>query len=44
VRQEVETSGFLGVFSGGLKAASAGVSATVFFSLIGALLFKSKGR
>jgi len=44
VKQDVAANGLLGAFSGGLKAASAGVCATVFFSLIGAMLFRSKGK
>lgn len=40
VREAVNEDGFLGVLTGGLKAAAGGVSAAVFFSLIAALCSK----
>jgi stage V sporulation protein AE len=34
----------LGILTGGLKAAAGGITAAVFFSLIGAVLFKPGDR
>ena len=44
VKEAVGTDGLLGVLTGGLTAAAAGVTAALFFSLIAALLFKSKEK
>lgn len=44
VREAVKEKGFIGVFTGGLSASSAGVAAAVFFGLIVALIFKSKDK
>lgn len=44
VQEAVAQQGILGALTGGLKAASGGVSAAVFFSFICALLFRSKGK
>ena len=38
VIQEVDQSGFLGIFTGGLKATSAGVTAAIVFSVLIALI------
>ena len=43
VLEEIEKSGIVGVFSGGLKATAIGLSATVLFGYIMALLFNPKG-
>jgi len=42
VKQAIDTEGFLGIFTGGLKAGAAGITAAIIFSLIAALVFKSK--
>ena len=44
VRQAVAEQGLTGVFSGGLTAASAGVTAAVVFGLIVAVAFKPKSK
>lgn len=42
VMKEVDESGLLGVFTGGIKATSAGIAAAVFFGFIAALIAKPK--
>ena len=37
----VKTSGFLGVFTGGLAATAGGLAAAIFFAFVFALIFKS---
>lgn len=44
VRTGVDEKGLFGALSGGLEATSAGISAALFFSLIAALVFKSKPK
>lgn len=44
VFKEVDQIGFLGVFTGGFKAAAAGLAAAVFFGYIMALLSKPKAK
>lgn len=44
VRQAVEEMGFLGIFTGGLKATAGGITAAVVFGLTAALLFKPKDK
>ena len=44
VRSAVKTQGFLGAFTGGFTAASAGICAAVFFGIIVALLCKPKEK
>ena len=44
VRTAVAEKGLLGVLTGGLTAAAAGIAAAVFFSLLAALLFKSRDQ
>ena len=39
---EVASSGLLGAFTGGIKAASAGISAAIFFCYIASLIAKPK--
>ena len=41
VKKAVETEGILGIFKGGVTAASAGICASVFFGLLAALIFKT---
>ncbi len=40
IRKAVDKDGILGIFTGGLSAASAGIAAAVFFSLIAAFFAK----
>lgn len=44
VRKAVTEKGLLGVFTGGLTAASAGICAAVFFALLAALIFKPRDK
>ena len=44
VRKAVDEQGLLGAFSGGLTAASAGVTAALLFSLVASLIFKGKPK
>lgn len=42
VIQEVHQSGFLGVFTGGIKVAAGGITAAIFFGYLSALVSKPK--
>ena len=44
IREAVKEKGLLGIFTGGFTAAAAGLSAALFFALLGALLFKSRDK
>lgn len=44
VREAVTKDGFIGIFTGGLAAAAAGVCAAVFFGLLAGLVFKPKDK
>lgn len=44
VREAVLQDGFLGIFTGGLKAAAGGITAAIFFGLLASLLFKAKDK
>ena len=44
VKEAVTEEGFLGIFTGGLKAAAGGITAAVFAGLIAGLLFKPKDK
>lgn len=44
VREAVQRDGFLGVFTGGLTAAAAGICAAVVFGLLAGLIFKPKDK
>jgi stage V sporulation protein AE len=44
VMKDIDKLGFLGIFTGGIKATAAGVSAAIFFSLIASLLFRAKAK
>ena len=39
---EVNNIGFLGIFTGGIKAAAGGISAAIFFGYIASLVSKPK--
>ncbi len=42
VKEGIAEEGFLGIFSGGLGACAAGITAALVFAYIGALIFKPK--
>ena len=44
VREAVDKDGFLGIFTGGMSSAAAGITAALVFGLIAALLFKPKDK
>ena len=44
VRKAVNADGFLGIFSGGLKAAACGITAAIMAGLIVSLIFKPKDK
>ena len=42
VIEEVQSAGWIGVLTGGLKATAAGIAAAVIFGFVGAVLFQPK--
>lgn len=44
VRQAVDENGFLGIFTGGLKAAAGGITAAIVSGLLASLIFKAKDK
>ena len=44
VRDAVDADGFLGIFTGGLKATSGGIVGAIFSSLIISLIFKPRDK
>ncbi|MCY6353901.1 stage V sporulation protein AE [Clostridium sp. ZS2-4] len=44
VMKEVDETGFLGAFTGGIKGAAGGISGAIFFGYIMALIFNSKTK
>lgn len=44
VRQSVHKDGFIGIFTGGMQAAAAGITAAIFNGLIAAFLFRAKDK
>ena len=44
VREAVDAQGFLGIFTGGLKATAGGITAAIFAGLLVSLLFKAKDK
>lgn len=44
VREAVEKDGFLGIFTGGLKATAGGIAAAVTAGLLASLLFRAKDK
>lgn len=44
VYQAVAEDGFLGIFTGGITAAAAGISAAIFFGYLVALIFKPRPK
>ena len=44
VKEEIDAEGAIGILTGGLKSASAGITAAVIFSLLNALAFNPKEK
>lgn len=44
VTKEVDQAGFLGIFTGGIKAGAAGITAAVFFAFLSALIAEPKEK
>ena len=44
VREAVDSNGFLGIFTGGLKACAGGIAAAIFAGLLVSLIFKDKDK
>lgn len=44
VNEAVQADGFLGIFTGGLKAAAGGITAAILAGLIVSLIFKAKDK
>ena len=44
VREAIAESGFLGIFTGGLKATAGGITAAIFAGLLVGLIFKQKDK
>ena len=44
VKAEIDQRGFSGIFTGGLKAAAAGITAAVMFGFLSSLVFNSKEK
>ena len=44
VKEAVEQDGFIGIFTGGLKACAGGIAAAISAGLLASLLFKAKDK
>lgn len=44
VRESVQQDGFIGIFTGGLKASAGGITAAVIAGLVSSFLFKAKDK
>ncbi len=44
VKEAVQEKGFLGIFTGGLKACAGGITVAVFAGLLASFLFKAKDK
>lgn len=44
VREAVDQDGFLGIFTGGLKACAGGITAAIIAALLVSLIFKAKDK
>lgn len=44
VREAVEQEGFLGIFTGGLKACAGGIAVAIFAGLLVSLIFRAKDK
>ena len=44
VREAIDRDGFIGIFTGGLKASAGGITAAIVAGLLGACLFKARDK
>ena len=44
VKEAIQQEGFLGIFTGGLKACAGGITIAIFFGLLTSLIFKPKDK
>ena len=44
VKEAVESDGFLGIFTGGLKATAGGITAAIVSGLLASLIFKARDK
>ena len=44
IKEAVQEDGFLGIFTGGLKASAGGITAAILSGLIASLIFKAKDK
>lgn len=44
IRRNIANDGFLGIFTGGMTAASAGITAALLFGVIASLIFPQKSK
>ena len=44
VRDDVDSQGFAGIFTGGLRGTAGGIAAAIFFSLIASLIFRLRDK
>lgn len=44
VKEAVKNDGFLGIFTGGLKASAGGITAAIFSGLAASLIFRAKDK
>ena len=44
VREAIDKDGFLGIFTGGLKASAGGITMAIFAGLLAGFLFKAKDK
>ena len=44
VKEGIAENGFLGIFTGGLKATAGGIAAAIFAGLLASLIFKAKDK
>ena len=44
VKEAIDQSGFIGIFTGGLKATAGGIAAAVFAGLLASLIFKPRDK
>ena len=44
VKEAIQKDGFLGIFTGGLKASAGGITAAIFAGLLASIVFKAKDK
>ena len=44
VKESIQTDGFIGIFTGGLKATAGGITGTILAGLVASILFKAKDK